>query len=125
MRVLLDTHVLLWWLNGSRRLSQRGQTAIATASEVFVSSASIWELAIKVSNHKIHLDLDDLSSEISANSFHHLMISHAHATKVVQLPHIHRDPFDRMLVAQAECESLKLLTAVRTLSSYSPLIEII
>ena len=125
MRVLVDTHVLLWWLQGSRRLSKRAQTAIATADEVFVSSASIWELAINAGNQKIRVDLDVLASEISSNGFQPLMISHVHAKKVAQLPLIHRDPFDRMLVAQAECESLKLLTADRTLSGYSALIELI
>jgi PIN domain nuclease of toxin-antitoxin system len=125
VRLLLDTHVLLWWMEDSRKLSQRTRARIATASAVYVSSVSIWETAIKVQSGKLNVDMSTLATEISRDGFLELEISHQHAAKVAVLPSIHRDPFDRMLVAQATCETLKLLTADRVLADYSDLVEIV
>lgn len=125
MHLLLDTHVLLWCLQGSHRLSKPLRTRILAAPTVYVSSASIWEIALKVSVGKLDLDLDELVTEITHIGLQELPISHEHAAKVRLLPYLHRDPFDRMLVAQAVSESLKLLTADRLLASYSNLVEVI
>jgi PIN domain nuclease of toxin-antitoxin system len=125
MPLLLDTHVLIWWLENSNRLSAHARTQIVSAVDVYVSSASLWELVIKIGARKIRMDLNFLFSEIVRHRFQHLPISFQHAAQVLQLPPIHKDPFDRMLVAQAVSESLRLLTADRLLASYSPLVEVI
>ena len=125
MPLLLDTHVLLWCLQGSRKLSRRARARILAAPTVYVSSVSIWEIAIKVSVGKLNLDWDELVVQISQIGLQELGISHEHAAKIRLLPYFHRDPFDRMLVAQAICESMSLLTADRLLASYSELVEVI
>lgn len=125
MRILLDTHVYLWWLQDHPKLSTAGRDKIVAASEVYVSSASIWEATIKAGIGKLEVDIHQLVAEISNNGFQELPISAKHAAMVAQLPDIHRDPFDRILVAQALCEPLRLLTADGILSGYSELIEVI
>jgi PIN domain nuclease of toxin-antitoxin system len=92
---------------------------------VYVSSVSIWEISIKVGIGKLNLDLDTLVDQMAQTGLEELRISHAHAATVLRLPYLHKDPFDRMLVAQAVSESLRLLTADRLLASYSPLVEVI
>ena len=125
MRLLLDTHILLWWLQDHPRLSLPARNRIAGAEEVYVSSASIWEAGIKFKIGKLDVQIDELVTEISRNHFAELAISHRHAAQVGRLPDIHRDPFDRMLVAQAMCEPLRLLTADRILANYSELVEVV
>lgn len=125
MRVLLDTHIYLWWLGDHPNLSQPARTRIADASAVYVSSASIWEATIKASIGKLKVDINQLVLEIENSGFDELPVSAKHAATVGQLPDIHRDPFDRLLVAQAMCESLRLLTADVILSRYSELVEIV
>lgn len=125
MRLLLDTHVLQWWLQDNRKLSVPARERIVAASQVYVSSVSIWEAGIKAAIGKLDVDLTGLPAAIAASGFLELAISHRHAVKVAQLPSIHRDPFDRMLVAQAMCEPLKLLTADHALAAYSELVEVI
>jgi PIN domain nuclease of toxin-antitoxin system len=92
---------------------------------VYISSASIWELSIKTSIGKVEADLDQIVAEIAGSGFEELPISVRHAARVAQLPPLHRDPFDRILVAQALCEPLRLLTADRILGNYSELVEIV
>lgn len=125
MQLLLDTHILLWWLQNSSKLPPHSRARIATASGIFVSSVSIWEIAIKVQAGKLNVDLSQLTRKISSVGFVELRISHRHAAKVASLPSIHRDPFDRLLVAQSMCETLKLMTADRVLADYSDLVEIV
>ncbi|MEB0032901.1 type II toxin-antitoxin system VapC family toxin [Undibacterium sp. RTI2.1] len=125
MRILLDTHVYLWWLQDSTQLSKSARHKIMTATEVYVSSASIWEVAIKVGIGKLDVDVDVLVAEIVKNGFQELSVTPVHAAKVRHLPVIHRDPFDRILIAQALCEPLQLLTADGILSGYSELIEMV
>jgi len=98
---------------------------ILDAPQIYVSSVSIWEVAIKVATRKLKIDVDILISNIADSGFFMLDITYAHAAAVANLPLIHRDPFDRMLVAQAMCEPMKLLTADRVLADYSPLVEVI
>jgi PIN domain nuclease of toxin-antitoxin system len=90
-----------------------------------VSSASIWETAIKVGAGKLKANLDELVAQIAQDGFIELAVSYRHAAAVTSLPGIHRDPFDRMLVAQAICESMPLLTADRVLAKYSRLVELV
>jgi PIN domain nuclease of toxin-antitoxin system len=123
MRLLLDTHVYLWALQDHPSLSKNARDRIISASEVYVSSASIWELSIKASIGKLQADIKQLVAEIKNSGFQELPISTRHAAMVAQLPNIHRDPFDRILIAQALCEPLRFLTADAILSGYSELVE--
>lgn len=125
MRILLDTHIYLWWLQDNPKLSKAGRDSIVSASEVYVSSASIWEATIKAGIGKLEVDVQQLVTEIDNSGFQELPISAKHAATVARLPDIHRDPFDRILIAQALCEPLRLLTADSILRGYSELVEII
>lgn len=115
MRLLLDTHTFLWWVAASRELSRRAKSAVGSArNECFVSVASGWEIAIKVSLGKLRIDgaLDRfLPEQIAANGFRALAIDLKHAARMATLPFHHRDPFDRLLVAQALEEDLAMVTA--------------
>jgi PIN domain nuclease of toxin-antitoxin system len=108
-RLLLDTHVLLWWLRDTDDLSDDLKERIDTEFEVYVSSVSVWELGIKKASGKLKLPAD-LSGWIRRSGLSELPISLAHAELAGDLPRIHRDPFDRMLIAQALAERLTLVT---------------
>lgn len=123
MRLLLDTHILLWVVDGSPRLSPRAHELIRDASEVFVSSATIWELAIKSGLGKLRADLNLLLKEIDEAGMHHLPVTARQAMGVAHLPHLHRDPFDRLLIAQAISETMRLLTSDSDLAPYTDLVE--
>jgi len=125
MRLLLDTQVFLWFLGDSRRLSHAGRALINEAEEVYVSAASIWEVAIKASIGKLKATPEDVCQGIDASGFTELPVRAIHATAVAGLPPHHRDPFDRLLVAQALLEPLLLVTADSELVAYSPLIRVI
>jgi PIN domain nuclease of toxin-antitoxin system len=114
---LLDTHILLWWLTESERLTKRARSTIAGAETIFVSAASAWELAIKTSTGKLTTP-DDLEEQMRENRFVELPVKVSHALHAAQLPRHHGDPFDRMLVAQAAVESLTLLTVDARLKVY-------
>ena len=119
MRLLLDTHVLLWWLSDDRKL-RRGSREIITNpnNEVLVSAASVWEIAIKVALGRIEVELDDLEDAIINSGFRPMPIGFRHAVRVGRLPAIHRDPFDRMLVAQASIEELRVVSHDRVFERY-------
>ena len=109
-RLLLDTHVLLWALEDSQALNADARRSITdTRNEVFVSAASIWEMAIKRSQGKLRTP-DNLADTVQEAGFAALPITLAHAEQAGMLPPHHRDPFDRMLVAQALAEGLVLVT---------------
>jgi len=112
VRLLLDTHALLWWLLDSPRLPETWRVALASpASEVHVSAASIWEIAIKRSLGKLELPLEeDIATLPERCGFEALPCTAAHAARTEALPAHHRDPFDRMLVAQSLCEQLALVS---------------
>ena len=125
MKLLIDTHIYLWWLQDSPKLTEKARAQIQDATEVYVSSASIWEATIKASIGKLSVDVDQLVAEISRSGFQELPITAAHAAMVVRLPDIHKDPFDRILIAQAMSEPLRFLTADAILNSYSELVELV
>lgn len=125
MRLLLDTHVFLWYIKNDRRLSKTNQKKISDAPEVYVSSASIWEIAIKSKLQKLDADINQIIAAIAGSDFCELPISAHHAAAVSRLADIHRDSFDRILLAQAICEPLTFLTADQTLKEYSELVEVI
>ena len=119
MRLLLDTHILLWWLSDDRKLAKNARDIIANSSnDVLVSSASVWEIAIKAALGRIEIELDDLEDAIMRNGFRPLPIGFRHAVTVGRLPAVHRDPFDRMLVAQASVEELRLVSHDRVFERY-------
>jgi PIN domain nuclease of toxin-antitoxin system len=119
VRLLLDTHALLWWLTDDRRLGKNARDVIADpASVVHVSAATCWEVAIKASLGRLTLGRTDLDAEIPANGFVELPITVRHALRAGGLPRHHEDPFDRMLVAQALLEELVFLTRDRALAKY-------
>ena len=119
MRLLLDTHAYLWWLADDPQLRPAARAAIeAPQSVVHVSAASIWEIAIKAQLGRIGLRNANLTAEIAANGFVELPIRAHHAQRAGALPRHHDDPFDRMLIVQAEMEQLVLVTLDRRLRVY-------
>jgi PIN domain nuclease of toxin-antitoxin system len=128
MRLLLDTHILLWALAEPRKIPKKTRTQLESAdNEVLFSAASLWEVAIKVQTGRLTLPvpLDDLSPAAEAMGFVELPVRAAHAVGVARLPLHHRDPFDRLLVAQAMLEPARLLTVDGPLRQYSDLVEIV
>jgi PIN domain nuclease of toxin-antitoxin system len=118
-RLLLDTHVWLWWQADDRRLGSRARHAIATATDVRFSVASAWEIMVKARLGKLALPANSsIRAELDVHGFQAMAIELAHAEAIAMLPPIHRDPFDRMLVAQAMTEGLTIVTADRVLSRY-------
>ena len=118
MRLLLDTNALLWWARDDPTLNIRALEAINDpANEVFVSVASVWEISIKRSTGKLDAP-DDLVTQIERSHFVRLPITFGHADLAGRLPPHHRDPFDRMLVAQAQVEDLVLVTRDRFIPRY-------
>ena len=117
MRLLLDTHIMLWLLGGSRRVSRSTRQSVAQADEVFVSAASVWEIGIKRALGRISVPVDYVAYVERAH-FRPLPITFEHAQRAGDLPPHHDDPFDRMLVAQAGVEHLTLVTADRRLAAY-------
>jgi len=118
MNLLLDTHVLLWWLDDHPALQPRAREAIAEGSNLaFVSAASVWEIRIKQSLGKLEIPLD-FREVLEAQPFHFLDITAEHAHAVGDLPRHHRDPFDRMLIAQATVERLTVVTSDDRFEAY-------
>ena len=110
MNLLLDTHILLWWLDDSPELLPSAIEAIASGDNpAFVSAATIWEIVIKRALGKLDVP-DDFQEVLEQQPFRHLEITSAHAFQVGSLPMFHRDPFDRLLVAQCQIEGLTLIT---------------
>lgn len=109
MSLLLDTHVVLWWMADDQALSEDLKGRLDDEPEVYVSAASVWEVAIKQAMGKLPGPLD-LADEILRSGFRELPITAEHAADAGRLPPVHRDPFDRMLVAQARCEGMTLVS---------------
>lgn len=115
--LLLDTHVFLWWRTNHARLSHDAREAIATDPIVFVSAASTWEAAIKIAMGRLSLP-EPFSRGVDHSGFRRLAISFEHAEAAAALPRHHGDPFDRMLVAQAQLEGCTLVTHDQQLAPY-------
>ena len=109
MKLLLDTHAFLWWRANDRRLGRHARAAIGQADVVFVSAASAWEAAIKLALGRLAYP-DSIEAGVEASGFTKLPITLAHAERAGRLPPHHADPFDRMLIAQAQAEELTLVT---------------
>ena len=119
MRLLLDTHILLWWMSNDRRLTRPIRAAIQLpANDVAVSAVTFWEIAIKKSLGRIDVDLPELIDAAAADGFEELPARGRHAAALDQLPPHHRDPFDRLLLAQAIVEQRHLVTRDASLLVY-------
>jgi PIN domain nuclease of toxin-antitoxin system len=122
LRLLIDTHVFLWWVDDSPELTAKARNAIANVNnECCLSVASCWEMAIKASLGKLRLAKPVerfITEQVSANGFALLNISLRQASKVEKLPFHHRDPFDRLLIAQAISEKLVIVSADKIFASY-------
>ena len=125
MRLLLDTNVLLWTLAGSPKVQPVSQLILAPESEVFVSTASLWEITIKTGIGKLTADLTEIRQAIAASGFSELPIHGEHVETIATLPMHHKDPFDRMIVAQAITEPLRLLSGDRQLTVYTELVHLV
>ncbi|MFI5226913.1 MAG: type II toxin-antitoxin system VapC family toxin [Candidatus Limnocylindrales bacterium] len=122
MKALIDTHVFLWWVLDADRLSVEGRELLGDrANDFFLSAASAAELAIKVGQGRLTLPEPVESyvpSRLGSEGFQSLPIELGHALRVARLPPIHRDPFDRILIAQAQIEDLPILTADPVIARY-------
>jgi PIN domain nuclease of toxin-antitoxin system len=124
LKVLLDTHAFLWWINDDSRLSRRARGIMRDeANEVFFSAASGWEIAIKARLGRLSLVSADLESfvaeQLASNGFQVLSVNLQHALRTYRLPGHHKDPLDRLLVAQAAVENFPLLSGDRGLKAYA------
>jgi PIN domain nuclease of toxin-antitoxin system len=123
MRLLVDTHALLWWLGGDRRLSAPACAAIKVAREPLIGAGSLVEIAVKRSLGKLEID-EDWTEQASADGFGVLAIGWSHATRLQRLPfprlagRLHRDPFDRLLAVQAIDEQVPIVTCDPALAAY-------
>lgn len=119
MKLLLDTHTLLWWITDDPRLQATVIAAIESPdSEVWVSIVSLWEIAVKVRSGKMAVDIKDVEREIATIGFKMLAITAQHLDDLIGLPMHHRDPFDHLLIAQAIREGAKLVTTDREIRGY-------
>ncbi|PIG95477.1 type II toxin-antitoxin system VapC family toxin [Gloeocapsopsis sp. IPPAS B-1203] len=123
MRAILDTHTFLWWVTDDSRLSSTVRSLIIEPSNIFyLSAASAWEIVIKVRLGKLILpDIPEryIPSRLAMNRFESLSIQITHALQVVNLPDLHRDPFDRILIAQSQIEKMPIVTLDKQIIKYS------
>jgi PIN domain nuclease of toxin-antitoxin system len=119
VKLLLDTHIVLWLMRDAPELSALAKSHIQDADEVFVSSVSLWEATIKAAAGKLPLEPSRLEQQLRMAGFRPLPVTWSHAVHLRELPLLHRDPFDRMLIAQALSEPLHLLTHDAQLVAYS------
>lgn len=128
MRILLDTHIILWAVTDSPRLPKAAREMIGNErNRIYFSSASIWEVAIKHSLDPRQLPVSsrDLLKYVGQSGYVELPVSGEHAVYVETLPPVHKDPFDRILVAQAFAEPMRLLTHDRTLEQYGEAVSVV
>lgn len=119
MRLLLDTHALLWWLNDDAKLDNHARGLIGDSeNDVLVSVVSLWEIAVKLRIGKLDADLEEILAILPAQGFDRLDISDAHLIALAALPLHHRDPFDHLLMAQAVVEGAHFVSQDRTVALY-------
>ncbi|HYI12206.1 MAG TPA: type II toxin-antitoxin system VapC family toxin [Thermoanaerobaculia bacterium] len=122
MRLLLDTHILLWWVMADRRLSKALAGIIASPeNDVAVSAASLWEIAIKRTLGRIEVDLEELLSSMTEDGFTELPLRFGHSLRLEALPRHHDDPFDRILIAQSIADGRRLVTKDDSILAYAGL----
>jgi PIN domain nuclease of toxin-antitoxin system len=125
LRLLLDTNVILWVLSDDKRIAPIRNLLLDDGNEVFVSTASWWEIAIKVGIGKLDAKLVELRQASMQSGFDELPILGVHTEMLAQLPLLHKDPFDRLIVAQAMTEPMQLITGDVLLKQYSDLVRLI
>jgi len=128
VRLLLDTHLLLWAVASSQRVSPEARSLIEDPrNDVFFSAASLWEIAIKSTLRRkdFRVDLPLMQSAMSDMGVIELPVRSEHAVRVTELPPVHRDPFDRLLVAQSLVEPMVLLTNDAVLARYGPVVRVV
>lgn len=128
MRLLVDTHLLLWATARSRRLPKEARQLLEDpANEIFFSAASLWEIVIKAALRKpdFKVDVALLRPALAEMGFAELPVSGAHAERLASIPPLHKDPFDRMLVAQSLAEPLVLLTNDGVLAAYGDVVRVV
>lgn len=125
MNLLLDTHVFLWFVIQSPRLSKTIYHQIETTPVVYISAASLWEIVIKIQLNKLAADPNELAAKMADSGFQELPVSVLHTLALERLPLHHRDPFDRILVAQAQVEHLRMLTCDASLKPYGPVCQML
>ncbi len=119
MRLLLDTHIVLWWFTDNPALPRAAYQALAAPeSDVFVSAATVWEIAIKRALGRLTFPIERIGEIFADAGFTPLPIDIHHAREAGALPALHQDPFDRMMIAQARCESMTLVSADATVNRY-------
>jgi PIN domain nuclease of toxin-antitoxin system len=122
MRILLDTNALLWALANAPRIAPVKELLLDDENEVFVSTVSWWEIAIKTRIGKLNASLPELRATALESGFLELPLLGSHAEMLATIPRHHNDPFDHMLVAQAMAEPMRLITGDNVLSQYTPLV---
>ncbi|NOS81574.1 MAG: type II toxin-antitoxin system VapC family toxin [Nitrospira sp.] len=125
MRILLDTQLYLWYLGNTPEMTKPRRTRIEQADEIYISAASIWEAIIKIGLRRLEAAPLDLVAGIQGSGFRELPVTAQHTLALHTLPNHHRDPFDRLLIAQALSEPLCLYTSDRLLQPYSSTIKLI
>lgn len=127
MRLLLDTQLMLWWEAGSSKLPASLLDLVDAADTVYFSRASLWEIAIKTSLGKLRLDIERFVENIEKGGFLWLDIRNMHLLATTKLPTFddHKDPFDRLLVAQCKSEPLTLITVDKPLARYGELVKVL
>ena len=125
MKLILDTHLLLWWLDDSSLLPEDARALIsAPENDILVSAVSLWEIWLKQSLGKLRLPAD-FEDRLKKEAFEDLPLTGTHTRLIASLPWHHRDPFDRMLVAQAQIEGVTLLTADAKLAAYGDFVRLV
>lgn len=121
MRVLIDTHILLWILSDDARLTPKARKVLQAADEVYVSVASLWEIAIKKGIGKLDVDLEELRANVALSGITEIPVTAEHVIGLLELAPLHKDPFDRLIVATARTEPMKLMTADTKVAAYTDL----
>jgi PIN domain nuclease of toxin-antitoxin system len=125
MRFLLDTNVFLWYFWGTKRIDSIKQLIESEETDVFISSISFWEIAIKLRSGKLDVDLEELHSHAEEHAFIELPITSNCMKAYLELPDLHKDPFDHMLLAQAIYSPMRLITGDSLLAEYSSLVMVV
>ena len=125
IQLLLDTNVVIWLSEDNPRIEQIKPLLLSKESRVFISSVSWWEIAIKLKSGKLTIDLDELRFYAETHSFEELPINSQYMKAYVELPLLHKDPFDHMLIAQTISSPMRLITGDSLLTNYSSLVMVI
>jgi PIN domain nuclease of toxin-antitoxin system len=126
MKLLLDTHILIWWLDDDSKLTNEARQIIQNPdNDIFISHVSLWEIQIKSMSGKLKADVETIIQQLPENGFQQLAMHPNHILALAKLPPHHQDPFDRILIAQALSEPLHLLTHDKVVAQYNESIMLI